>query len=73
MGYKAFIQTGSIKNKTYASAGSIVLPTKQRLSDYVRRSPIGNSKTKVRVINTKTGKESIGSKLHFSRVNFWEV
>jgi hypothetical protein len=63
MSYKVFIQSGQGKNKS--TSGSIPLPNKQRVSNYVKRSPIGNSRSKVSVTNTRTGKTKTGKKYTF--------
>lgn len=69
MGYKVFISTG--KGKNYASTGSIELPTKERVSNYIKRNPLGNYKTKVSVYDTQSKKTKSGSKLHFYNPSRW--
>jgi len=69
MGYKVFISAGKGKNR--ATMGSIELPSKERVAEYVKRNPLGTYKTKIRVTNTSSGQVHIGSKLHFRNPTRW--
>lgn len=69
MTYKVFISAG--KGKNYAQMGSTPLKTKQAVVNWVKRNPVGNSKTQVIVTNIRTNKVSIGSKARFYRVGNW--
>lgn len=69
MGYKVFISSGSGKNR--ATMGSIELPTKQRVAEYVKRNPLGTYKTKVRVTDTSSGKVHVARKLTFQNPTRW--
>ena len=74
MSYKVFIQTGSKKNKTYTSMGSVPLSSRKQVIDYVRRNRVGNSRTNVNVKNLVSGKDFNYKKIAFresnSRLNF---
>lgn len=67
MGYTAFIKHGK------STMGSVILPTKIRLSEYVKRNPLGNYNTKVLVTNTRTNKTLIASKIHFYNPKRWKI
>lgn len=69
MGYKVFISVGKGKNRT--TMGSIELPNKQRVSDYIKKNPLGNYKTKVRVTDTITKEVKTGKKIRFYNPTRW--
>lgn len=64
MAYIVRIQTGTGKNR--AVMQSIPLPNKERVRGYVKRNPLGNSKTKVKITNTITKKSKILTKFRAS-------
>lgn len=43
MAYKVFVSVGKGKNR--ATAGSIPLPTRSRVEQYIKKSPLINSNT----------------------------
>jgi hypothetical protein len=47
MAYKVFVSVGKGKNR--ATAGSIPLPTRSRVEQYIKRSPLIRSNTDVQV------------------------
>ena len=59
MAYKVRIEVGKGKNK--AITESIALPTKKRVCNYIKRSPLVRSNTKVKVTNLRTNKSTIGT------------
>lgn len=63
MTYKVRIEVGKGKNK--AVTESIPLPNKQRVCNYIKRSPLVKSNTKVKVTNIQTGKIQIGTQSKF--------
>jgi hypothetical protein len=63
MSYRVFITTG--KGKNYTSVGSTPLKNRQSVISWIKRQPLGNDRTKVRVTNTTTKKVMVGSKLYF--------
>lgn len=63
MAYKVFITTGRGKNKS--TAGSIELPNKERVSRYIKRSPLVRSNTKIEVENIRSGKKTTGTQGKF--------
>ena len=65
MAYKVTIKTGSGKNQS--KSGSISLPNKQRVVNYIKRSPIASSKSRICVKNTVTGKTMCGDTFKFSK------
>lgn len=65
MPYEVFIEVGKGKNR--ATMGSIPLKSKQAVTNYVRRNPLGNYKTPVKVTNTRTNKTITKSKIYFYR------
>ena len=65
MAYKVTIKTGSGKNQS--RSGSLSLPNKQRVVNYIKRSPIANSRSKICVKNTVTGKMMCGDTFRFSK------
>ena len=52
MAYIINIQTG--KGKSVTRSRSIPLPNKKRVRAWAKRSPVGNSRTKVKIKNTRT-------------------
>lgn len=64
MAYLVRIEIRKGKLKTVTS--STPLRTKEDVVRWVRRNPVGNSNTKVKVTNTITKKSIIGSKMGFS-------
>jgi len=69
MAYKVLISVGSGKNK--ATAGSVSLPNKERVASYVKRSPLGNYKTQIKVKDLVNKKVFTGSKAKFSVPSSW--
>ena len=69
MGYKVFISSGRGKNKS--TMGSVELPTKERVSEYVKRNSLGTSSTKIRVTNVSTGQVLRARKRHFYNSTRW--
>ena len=69
MAYKVCIVSGRGKNR--AKACSIPLPNKQRVANYLKRTPIGNDNTKVSVKNLRTGKMFTGRKIRFYNPKRW--
>lgn len=65
MAYLVKIKTGSGKNKS--RSGSIPLPNKQRVVNYIKRSPIVKSSSRICVKNTRTGKTMCGDSFKFSK------
>ena len=63
MAYKVRIEVGKGKNKTVTE--SISLPTKKRVCNYIKRSPLVRSNTKVKVTNLRTNKSTIGTQSKF--------
>ena len=63
MSYKVHIEVGKGKNK--AVTESIPLTNKKRVCNYIKRSPLVNSNTKIRVKNLKTRKTTIGTQHKF--------
>lgn len=69
MGYKVLISAG--KGKNYAQQGSIVLPDKIKVSNYIKRSIVGNKNSRVEVLDTETKKILTGNKLRFNNPMRW--
>jgi len=63
MAYRVRIEVGKGKNR--AVTESISLPNKQRVCNYIKRSPLVRSNTKVRVKNLRTGKVNVGTQSKF--------
>ena len=63
MAYKVRIEVGKGKNR--AVTESIPLPNKQRVCNYIKRSPLVRSNTKVKVKNLRTGKVEVGTQSKF--------
>jgi len=63
MAYKIFVEVGKGKNKS--TAGSIPLPNKSRVENWIRKSPLVRSNTKIKVTNTRTGKITTGNERRF--------
>jgi hypothetical protein len=61
MSYKVFIETG--RGKNYCSVGSTPLKNKEAVIRWIKKAPIGNDRTKVKVFNTRTKKTLTGDKL----------
>jgi hypothetical protein len=69
MTYKVRIEVGKGKNK--AITESIPL-NKARVCNYIKRSPLVKSNTKVKVTNVRTGKILIGTQYKFcSKFTKW--
>ena len=69
MAYKVSISIGSGKNLTRSE--SVALPNKDRVASYVKRSPIGNSNTKISVKDLNSGKIISGRKVKFRSPSRW--
>jgi len=69
MAYKVFISVG--KGKNLATSGSIRLSTKQDVANWVKRHPLGNSRTEIKVRDLGKRKTITGTKLHFRSVGGW--
>jgi gentisate 1,2-dioxygenase len=69
MGYKVIISTG--QGKYRARTGSLVLPNKESVAQYVKRSPLGNYKTKITVEDVSSGKIMTGRKIRFQNPVRW--
>ena len=70
MTYKVRIEVGKGKDKSVTE--SIPLPNKTRVCNYIKRSPLVRSNTKVNVTNIQTGKIHIGTESRFcSRFRKW--
>jgi hypothetical protein len=69
MAYKVSIKVGSGKNTTRAE--SVALPNKERVTRYVKQSPIGNYKTNISVKDLNSGKTTSGRKIKFYNPNRW--
>ena len=65
MTYKVRIESGKGKNQSITE--SIPLPNKQRVCNYIKRSPLVKSNTKIKVTNLQTKKVSIGTQSKFCR------
>jgi len=65
MAYKVFVEVGKGKNR--ATEGSTPLPNKQRVCNWIKRSSLVRSNTKVRVTNTRTGKTITGTQGRFCK------
>ena len=63
MSYTVFIQSGKGKNK--ATMGSIHLPSKKRVCNYIKRNPLVKSNTKIEVKNLKNNKTIYGTQSQF--------
>lgn len=63
MAYKIFVEVGKGKNKS--TSGSTPLPNKSRVENWIRRSPLIRSNTKIKVTNTRTGKITTGTQGRF--------
>ena len=61
--YKVRIEVGKGKNK--AVTESIPLPNKKRVCNYIKRSPLVRSNTKIKVTNLKNKKIHIGTQSKF--------
>ena len=68
MTYKVRIEVGKGKNR--AVTESIPLPNKKRVCDYIKRSPLVRSNTKVKVTNLRTNKLTIGTQSKFCSRRF---
>lgn len=59
----AYIIKGSAgKGKNKATVGSIPLPNKERVRNYLKRSPLGNSNTEFTVRDTRKKKTYSGTR-----------
>lgn len=65
MAYLVKIKTGSGKDK--CRSGSIPLPNKQRIINYIKRSSLVNPSSRICVENTRTGKTICGDSFKFSK------
>lgn len=63
--YQVFIEAG--KGKNYASMESIPLTSWQQVIAYIKRNPIGNRNTMVKVTNLMTGQSIKKKKYTFYR------
>lgn len=63
MPYKVRIEVGKGKNK--AVTESIPLPNKKRVCNYIRRSPLVKSNTKIKVKNLRNNKTITGTEGRF--------
>lgn len=54
MSYKVFVEVGKGKNRS--TSGSVSLSNKQKVSNWIKKSPFVRSNTNVKVTNLKTGK-----------------
>ena len=63
MTYKVRIEVGKGKNK--AVTESVPLPNKKRVCNYIKRSPLVNPNTKVKVTNINTNKITVGTQSRF--------
>lgn len=63
MTYKVRIEVGKGKNR--AVTESIILPNKERVCNYIKRSPLVRSNTQVKVTETNTGKVHFGTRAKF--------
>jgi len=63
MAYKVRVEVGKGKNK--AVTESIPLPNKQRVCNYIKRSPLVRSNTNIKVKNLRTGKVTTGTQSKF--------
>ena len=62
MAYKVFVSVGKGKNR--ATAGSIPLPTRTRVEQYIRKSPLIRGNTNVQVTLPR-GKTVLGKPTRF--------
>ncbi len=70
MTYKVRIEVGRGKNKSVTE--SIPLSNKQRVCDYIKRSPLVKSNTNVKVTNIQTRENKIGTRSRFcNRFREW--
>ncbi|HEY0087317.1 MAG TPA: hypothetical protein VGB37_00645 [Candidatus Lokiarchaeia archaeon] len=63
MAYKVRVEVGKGKNR--AVTESISLPSKKRVCNYIKRSPLVKSNTNVKVTNLSNGKVTIGTQSKF--------
>jgi|TARA_Y100000310_G_scaffold59038_1_gene54363 hypothetical protein len=56
MAYKVFISTGKRGSKNYTSTGSTPLSNKAKVRAWIKRNPVGNINTKVKITNTVSKK-----------------
>ena len=56
MAYKVFISTGKRGSKNYTSPGSTPLSNKAKVRAWIKRNPVGNINTKVKITNTVSKK-----------------
>lgn len=63
MTYKVRVEVG--KGKNHSVTESIPLPSKDRVCNYIKRSPLVKSNTKVKVTNLQTGKVTVGTQAKF--------
>ena len=63
MTYKVRIEVG--KGKNHAVTERIPLPNKKRVCNYIKRSPLVKSNTKIKVTNLRTKKITFGTQSTF--------